>query len=333
MSLRSLNEYRNIGRIVLSIKIVSELLDKDAQFVQDRQSDVLIDIANLKVQRMQGKLERPWSTNIRVRPNHLAVKFNIQGSLLIRDIQGIHQFLAPEQSVICIKGPAEIPVDFSRGNYDHYIFSWNMAQTAGLAKWIEAMAVKLGKTESHRSVYVGSSLISHITKIQDRMLKVCHSYGEVAEPLVLGALHEMAVYAVTAKNEINLTSLPTEIPSFLKLLLRRVKKSPQDSWSLKEASALAGYSPFHLSRTFKAHIGYGFPEFVDRCRVERAVQYLLSGNYSIDRVAAVCGYSSTHGLREAMKEYVGFLPSELRSYALISTSEHVVQESQDQKAA
>jgi AraC-like DNA-binding protein len=102
------------------------------------------------------------------------------------------------------------------------------------------------------------------------------------------------------------------MPSFLEELLKRVKYEAAYGWSLKKAAEFVGYSPFHLSRTFKAFMGYGFPEFVDRARVELAIKYLSESVHSVDQVATLCGYCSTHGLREAMKQYVGFLPSEIR---------------------
>jgi AraC-like DNA-binding protein len=306
---------------------VSEFVEQDHAHVQDHHLENILDLGGIKVQRIQGKLDRPWSNATRVRSGQMCIKLNLSGSILIRDLQNFKQYLAPSQSVIFIKGPADIPEDLSRGNYDHYLITWNSSLTSGLVQWLDAHAAKAGKTPPSLPLYIGSGLMPHIIRVKDRVIKVSNHYADVAEPIILGALHELVTFAYTSKSEISLTSLNVEIPSYLSALLKKVKKNPGQSWSLKEASALAGYSPFHLSRTFKASIGYGFPEFVDRCRVERAIQYLLVGGYSIDRVASVCGYSSTHGLREAMKQYIGFLPSELRAYSNIHVDSEIEQQS------
>jgi len=89
-------------------------------------------------------------------------------------------------------------------------------------------------------------------------------------------------------------------------------KKPDAPWPLKDAAAMAGYSPFHFSRVFKSLAGYGFHEFVDRCRTEFAVGKLCQGELAVDVVASASGFGTTQGLRESIKEYLGLVPSELR---------------------
>ena len=76
---------------------------------------------------------------------------------------------------------------------------------------------------------------------------------------------------------------------------------------------MAGYSPFHFSRVCKQLVGYGFHEYVDRCRTECAIDMLVSTDSAVDLVASTCGFGTTQGLRESVKEYLGLVPSELRS--------------------
>jgi hypothetical protein len=40
---------------------------------------------------------------------------------------------------------------------------------------------------------------------------------------------------------------------------------------------------------------------------------LLAGEMPLDCVAQACGFGTTQGLRESIKEYLGLVPSELRS--------------------
>ena len=76
---------------------------------------------------------------------------------------------------------------------------------------------------------------------------------------------------------------------------------------------MAGYSPFHFSRVFKNLVGYGFHEYVDRSRTECAVEMLCTTDSAVDVVASSCGFGTTQGLRESVKEYLGLVPSELRA--------------------
>jgi transcriptional regulator GlxA family with amidase domain len=53
---------------------------------------------------------------------------------------------------------------------------------------------------------------------------------------------------------------------------------------------------------------------VDRCRTECAVELLCSSDSAVDLVASSCGFGTTQGLRESVKEYLGLVPSEIRSF-------------------
>lgn len=95
-------------------------------------------------------------------------------------------------------------------------------------------------------------------------------------------------------------------------LVSAIKAAPQRPWNLTDASALAGYSPFHLSRIFRHIAKMGFPEFVDRCRVEVMMKVLLETNTPLTTVAEQCGFGTPQAMRNACRSYAGFLPSELR---------------------
>ena len=95
-------------------------------------------------------------------------------------------------------------------------------------------------------------------------------------------------------------------------LITAIKTKPQQNWNLTDAAKLAGYSPFHLSRVFRAVANMGFPEFVDRCRTELAIDKLLTSNDQLNLISEQCGFGTPQAMRNACREYTGFLPSEFR---------------------
>lgn len=95
-------------------------------------------------------------------------------------------------------------------------------------------------------------------------------------------------------------------------LIAAIRAEPQRQWSLTNAAELAGYSPFHLSRMFRHISKMGFPEFVDRCRAEIAVDLLINTSQPIFSISQQCGFGTPQALRNACRDYAGFLPSELR---------------------
>jgi AraC-like DNA-binding protein len=92
-----------------------------------------------------------------------------------------------------------------------------------------------------------------------------------------------------------------------------VRLDPAQSWPLRDAARMVGASdPFQFSKDCKSVIGIGFHEYVDRCRTELAVTMLAETDHAIDFIASTCGFGTTQGLREALKEYVGVTPQTLR---------------------
>lgn len=66
----------------------------------------------------------------------------------------------------------------------------------------------------------------------------------------------------------------------------------------------------NLTRVFKKTTGITIGQYVDKLRVERAVQLLAAGE-KIESVARDCGLKSTNQLRTLLKKYKSALPSDL----------------------
>ncbi|QYK54018.1 MAG: helix-turn-helix transcriptional regulator [Fimbriimonadaceae bacterium] len=136
--------------------------------------------------------------------------------------------------------------------------------------------------------------------------------GEL-DPRLTSAWLNLATFGLNQGREtFAFCNIPDGVTKPINELLLSIKAEPQRGWSLTEAARLAGYSPFHLSRVFRAATEIGFPEFVDRCRTEIALKQLLESKQTINEIAEHCGFGSSQAMRTACREYTGFLPSELR---------------------
>jgi AraC-like DNA-binding protein len=135
----------------------------------------------------------------------------------------------------------------------------------------------------------------------------------ITEPLLLSVIYEAVGRIMIGGDEMQLSPLPADLPEPIERLAGAVRENPSGNWSLKEASDMASYSPFHFSRVFKQLVGYGFHEYVDRCRTEMAVEMLVSTDIAVDNVATNAGFGTTQGLRESVRDYLGLVPSEFRS--------------------
>jgi len=79
--------------------------------------------------------------------------------------------------------------------------------------------------------------------------------------------------------------------------------------SLKTLADMAHFSPFHFHRIFKNTTGETLNQYVNRVRIERAMDLLRSDSQiRIIDAAFACGYESAEGFSRAFKKRYGFPP-------------------------
>jgi AraC-like DNA-binding protein len=236
----------------------------------------------------------------------------MEGTLLARASSQARLIIAPPRSITFIRGGTRLIVQAARGMHTTQILSWPGALTPLLESWIAGRA---GARASHSHKGVACKPIDpHFRDAIARFDKGKNSTLEATEPLLLSVAYEVVTHVMLGFDEFQLAAIPVGLPETVEFLTEEVRSNPAGAWPLKEAADRAGYSPFHFSRVFKQMVGYGFHEFVDRCRTECAVNMLCETDSAVDLVASTCGFGTTQGLRESVKEYLGLVPSEIRAF-------------------
>ncbi len=82
--------------------------------------------------------------------------------------------------------------------------------------------------------------------------------------------------------------------------------------TIEELAEEVNMSPRNLTRLFKKTTGITIGDYLDKLRVERAVQLLSEGN-KVDSVSLSCGLQSSNQLRSLLKKYSHALPHELQN--------------------
>ena len=81
--------------------------------------------------------------------------------------------------------------------------------------------------------------------------------------------------------------------------------------SLAELAAVAGFSPFHFHRIFKSLVGEPLNVYLQRARLEKAANLLLSRpSDTLLDIALRCGFSSAATFSRAFKAHFGLAPSQ-----------------------
>ncbi len=86
----------------------------------------------------------------------------------------------------------------------------------------------------------------------------------------------------------------------------------EDEVSIAVLAQQFGYTPYYLSRKFKAETGMSVAEYIDSVRIEKAKVLLLGSEESIADIARSLRYCSSTYFSETFRRIVGVLPSEYR---------------------
>ncbi|GAA0593903.1 Ada metal-binding domain-containing protein [Virgibacillus siamensis] len=92
-----------------------------------------------------------------------------------------------------------------------------------------------------------------------------------------------------------------------------IKNNYSQKTSLNEIAAKVGVSPFHLNRVFKKRMGYTPRMYLEKIRVERAKDLLLTSTLNSTEVGYQVGYQSISSFYHAFKRGTGLSPNEFHN--------------------
>ncbi len=264
----------------------------------------------MHLEHLSGTVARTCTGYIVVPAGMSALCINLKGTLIVRaGVQG-RLILVPPRSVTYLRG-TKLIVQAARGEHATQLLTWENRVTPLLENWITTKVARSnnGSTRNVACNPIDPFYKSALARYEQAIEKITDS----TEPQIVSVIYEIAAKLMTGSDQVQLAAIPSDLPDTIKDLVAKVRQNPALPWPLRDAADAAGYSPFHFSRVFKNLVGYGFHEYVDRCRTESAVGLLCTTDQAVDLVASTCGFGTTQGLRESVKEYLGLVPSELRT--------------------
>lgn len=264
-----------------------------------------------RVEVHEGELLRIAPGAVLIPAGTHAIAINGSGALLIRSATNPKLIVVPPRSITYLKGRLRLAVVAARGEHRTEIISWESELTPLLEEWLSSrLPTKQGHTGARHIACkpVHPFFVGAVDRLEE-----ARNAGEISELMMTSAIYETVGRLMQGPDQVQLAIVPEDLPEALRGLTERVRAQPAQPWPLKNAADMAGYSAFHFSRVFKQIMGFGFHEFVDRCRTECAIDILITTDLAVDVVATSCGFGTPQALRESIKEYVGLVPSELRS--------------------
>jgi AraC-like DNA-binding protein len=100
------------------------------------------------------------------------------------------------------------------------------------------------------------------------------------------------------------------IPSWAKELKEIIQDQIDTNITLKQLSKDLDVNPAYLSREFSKYFNdLSFGEYIRKLRIEKAIEYLNSSNFSLTKVAYLTGFSDQSHFTRIFKKHTGQSPS------------------------
>jgi len=96
-------------------------------------------------------------------------------------------------------------------------------------------------------------------------------------------------------------------------VIKAIIRNPDGEWNTQSMARLAGISPFHFHRIFRALTGETMFAFLQRRKLLRAVELINEGRFSLTEIALECGFDSGSSLSRAFRKHFNCTPSEYRT--------------------
>lgn len=75
-------------------------------------------------------------------------------------------------------------------------------------------------------------------------------------------------------------------------------------------------SPKYLGSLYRCQTTEGIPQYLNRIRIEKAVELLMAGTCNCDEIALMVGFTNTHSFRRNFKQVTGLNPNEYKQQKL-----------------
>lgn len=275
----------------------------------------LMKSAQLSVELVTGHISQTHPAGLKVGDNQHALILVCEGTLLVRQEADQRWSVVAPRATAFAPSESNLKINVSRGEHKFYIVTWKASSFQILDSWINSHLPHANGKQVRRQIPMCKPMLPQGPTELARVDQLLRSQAPNALPAVLTLISSSVGLTLIGESEIGLSPLPADLPAVIKTLTDKVKRNPEIAWPIKDAAELVGYSPFHFSRVFKSLVGYGFHEFVDRCRTEYAVNLLTRTEEPVEVIAATAGFGTAQSLRESVKEHLGLLPSELRLVA------------------
>jgi len=159
-------------------------------------------------------------------------------------------------------------------------------------------------------IYRNPNISEQISKIFDRIAPEYLSPDQFSEDTIKNLI--ASLFILLARNAETRLEVKTGI-SYIEKAVRFIQENFTSAITLSEIAKLISVSPEHLSREFKKETGFGFNEYLNMLRLQKAEALLKTEHgLSVSEIAYFCGFNDSNYFSDKFKREYGYPPSALR---------------------
>ena len=159
-------------------------------------------------------------------------------------------------------------------------------------------------------IYRNPKISEDIAEIFDKIASEYRSPDQFSEDII--KTHIASLFFLLARNAETRLEVRTGI-SYIEKTVRFIQENFTSSITLSDVAKLNSVSPEHLSREFKRETGFGFNEYLNMLRLQKAETLLkTSFGLSVSEIAYSCGFNDSNYFSDKFKREYGYPPSALR---------------------
>jgi AraC-like DNA-binding protein len=162
----------------------------------------------------------------------------------------------------------------------------------------------------HNNLYLSPKLKSVLAEIENcdfgKNLKSLYTKGKIIEILSL----QLAQYE--EEKIIPSTLKPLEVEKMI-MVKELIESDLSSSPSISSLARAAGTNEQYLKKHFKLLFGSTVFGHMISCKMEKAKEMLLTGQYRITEISEVVGYKHATHFTNAFKKFFGYLPQSLKT--------------------
>lgn len=239
-----------------------------------------------------------WDGMTRTDGPLLLFQYTLEGEGIYEDKDGAHR-VGPGQAFLA-DIPSEHRYYFPEGQHRTWEFAFLLIRPRlVLPNWQEALA-KLGRTPQ---LPLGSSPVRLLLHIYEEA-----KGGRITDPYRASSY----VYQFIAELcRFSLFSRP-EWPEKIKAAVSLIESRYASMLSLDQLADELQMSKYHFLRSFAAAVGMTPNEYLNRVRIERAMELLRQSDENVEQIAERVGYSSGSYFIKAFRRRTGLTPGTFR---------------------